>query len=87
MRSHDSNIEPIRDKDCFNSFDNFDECWEKIEEFCLNEQTGEFEDCHKEEEEEHSLEEHSENLYVESQHCYARFKEDSLAINLMNPYY
>ena len=61
---------------CFNSFDNFDECWEKIEELCLNEATGEFQDCfnedpgydHKDEEEDNYTE-----LFPHSQHCYARF--------------
>ena len=62
---------------CFNSFDNFDECWEKIEELCLNEATGDFEECYEEDtENDHG---HAEEVpeYVQqfphSQHCYARF--------------
>ena len=59
---------------CFNSFDNFDECWEKIEELCLNEATGEFEDCSNEDTG-HTLKE-DDAVYSErfphSQHCYTR---------------
>jgi len=57
---------------CFNNFENFDECWEKVEEYCLNDD-GEFEDCHIEDEEEyedkHKEVEHDE--YQISKHCYA----------------
>ena len=50
---HGSSKQPSSDLDCFNSFDNFDTCWEKIEEFCLDEATGKFKDCHETEEEIH----------------------------------
>jgi len=60
---------------CFNNFDNFDECWEKVEEYCLNDE-GEFEDCHIEDEEEygdkHEDEEHDD--YHLSKHCYANLR-------------
>ena len=70
---------------CFNSFDNFDECWEKIEEFCLNEVTGEFENCdgneHTEEEDNHQHDtgndssDHEDILdYEYSKHCYSRYR-------------
>ena len=49
---------------CFTSFDNFDECWEEIEELCLTEE-GEFERCVEESEEEEIV------LYKQSRHCYA----------------
>ena len=49
---------------CFTGFDNFDECWEEIEELCLTEE-GEFEQCVKESEEEEIV------LYKQSRHCYA----------------
>ena len=67
---------------CFNSFDNFDECWEKIEELCLNEATGEFEECFNENtgytlKEEDSV--YSES-FPHSQHCYKRSSSH-------NPYY
>ena len=57
---------------CFNSFDNFDECWEKIEELCLNEATGEFDECYKEdtgyaEEDPNYIE-----TFPHSEHCYTR---------------
>ena len=60
---------------CFNSFDNFDECWEKIEELCLNEATGEFEECYNEDTG-YDLKEEEDPDYTEtfphSQHCYTR---------------
>ena len=76
---HGSSNQPSSDLDCFNSFDNFDTCWEKIEEFCLDEATGDFKDCHKTVEEDHDhvpdsdSDDHelSQN-YQYSNHCYAR---------------
>ena len=73
--------QPGGEKNCFNSFDNFDECWEKIEEFCLNEATGQFEDCHGAAEDVHDSENHkvpeddhhtSSSQFQNSRHCYAR---------------
>ena len=63
--------QPHQQRKCFNNFDNFDECWQHIEEYCLNNQ-GEFELCHQdttEEEEEEEVEE--EDSYELSKHCYA----------------
>ena len=59
---------------CFNSFDNFDECWEKIEELCLNESTGEFEECYKEDTGYGLKEENPDftETFPHSQHCYTR---------------
>ena len=54
---------------CFDNFDNFDECWEKVEEFCLNDH-GEFEDCNKEVNEEV----HKEDSHRKSRHCYANLR-------------
>ena len=61
--------QPHKQRKCFNNFDNFDECWEDIEEFCLNRQ-GEFEHCHQDTVEE-VVEIGEEDSYVLSQHCYA----------------
>ena len=76
---HGSSKQPSSDLDCFNSFDNFDTCWEKIEDFCLDEATGEFKDCHETEEEIHEnahdsiTDDHVINQnYQYSNHCYAR---------------
>jgi len=59
---------------CFNNFDNFDECWERVEEHCLNDD-GQFEDCHiedvKEEEHKHIQINPEHNDYKLSNHCYA----------------
>ena len=49
---------------CFTDFDNFEECWEDIEEYCLNDQ-GEFERCHPEPREQEVT------SYRLSKHCYA----------------
>ena len=63
--------QPHQQRKCFNNFENFDECWQDIEEYCLNDK-GEFEHCHRhtgEEEDEGEAEE--EDSYQLSQHCYA----------------
>ena len=62
--------QPHQQRKCFNNFDNFDECWEDIEEYCLNEQE-EFEHCHQDNLEEEEVEIGEEDSYVLSQHCYA----------------
>ena len=68
---------------CFEGFDNFDECWQKIEEFCLNDD-GVFVNCEEdleiEEEEheegegyhEHPAEDSELGGYAEAEQCYAR---------------
>ena len=65
---------PETQRTCFNSFDNFDECWEKIEELCLNEFTGEFEECYKEDTGYGLREEDPDftETFPHSQHCYTR---------------
>ena len=61
--------QPHQQRKCFNNFENFDECWEDIEEYCLTDQ-GEFELCHP-----HTTGEGEEGeedtSYQLSQHCYA----------------
>ena len=56
---------------CFNSFDNFDECWEKIEELCLNEATGEFDECYKEDTG-YAEDPNYTETFPHSEHCYTR---------------
>ena len=64
--------QPHQQRKCFNNFENFDECWQDIEEYCLNDQ-GEFEHCHQDTGEEEVEEEvlGEELSYELSQHCYA----------------
>ena len=64
--------QPHQQRKCFNNFENFDECWQDIEEYCLNDQ-GEFEHCHQDTGEEEVEEEvlGEEVSYELSQHCYA----------------
>ena len=57
---------------CFNSFDNFDECWEKIEELCLNEATGEFDECYKEDTGYAEEDPNYTETFPHSEHCYTR---------------
>ena len=64
--------------DCFNGFDNFDSCWEKIEELCLDEASGRWEECYPDPGEDgdhhHDAGESQDSaaLYPHSHHCYAR---------------
>ena len=91
---HGSSKEPTSDLDCFNSFDNFDTCWEKIEEFCLDEATGEFKDCHETDEEHHenpddlTTDDHaiSQN-YQYSNHCYARYVVSKMFLHCIQNFY
>ena len=64
--------------DCFNGFDNFDSCWEKIEELCLDEASGRWEECYPDPggdgDDHHDAGESQDfaALYPHSHHCYAR---------------
>ena len=60
--------QPHQQRKCFKNFENFEECWEDIEEYCLNDQ-GEFELCHPHTGEGEEGEE--DTSYQLSQHCYA----------------
>ena len=62
--------QPHQERKCFNNFDNFEECWQDIEEYCLNDQ-GEFEHCHPDTGEEVEEVEEEEESYELSKHCYA----------------
>ena len=62
--------------DCFNGFDNFDSCWEKIEDLCLDEASGRWEECYPDPggdgDHDHGESQDSAALYPHSHHCYAR---------------
>ena len=64
--------------DCFNGFDNFDSCWEKIEELCLDEASGRWQECYPDPggdgDHHHDPGESQDSaaLYPHSHHCYAR---------------
>ena len=64
--------------DCFNGFDNFDSCWERIEDLCLDEASGRWEECYPDPggdgDHHHDSGESQESaaLYPHSHHCYAR---------------
>lgn len=55
---------PHGERKCFTTFEDFDECWEDIEEFCLDDH-GEFERCHQETGKEEIV------SFQLSKHCYA----------------
>ena len=65
--------------DCFNGFDNFDSCWEKIEDLCLDEASGRWEECYPDpggdgDHHHHDAGESQDSatLFPHSHHCYAR---------------